>query len=77
MIERRPSASQQNRRLIALETISSGFRLVRFHCLFQKISNEIDNEKGPLSGPFFYVTFHLILDDELTRHAYDLVEVNF
>lgn len=77
MIGRKPSASQRNRRLIALETIYSGFRLVRFHCLFQKISNEIDNEKGPLSGPFFYLTLHLILDDELTRHARDLSEVKF
>jgi len=53
MIGQKPSASQLSRRLIALETICSGFRPVRFHCLSQKISNEIDNEKGPLSGPFF------------------------
>lgn len=53
MIGRKLSASQRNRRLIALETICSGFRLERFHCQFQKISKEIDAKKGPLSGPLF------------------------
>ena len=67
MIGRKPSASQRNRRLIALETICSGFRLERFHCQFQKISKEIDNKKGPPSGPFFIRLIHYAITEPSSK----------